>query len=181
MIRSVRRLPLLMLLVSVGVGSLCSARGQGSSAEHPSFAGKWKGKLHFESQDSYRGNSAKGQHRSDNAVWIFEISPDEKTVTYYPTDWKGPRQQAKFTHKNSRTITWHESEKQSAELTPKTFYDKQGRHIGSGVGVTSDLDADWTIQLLPDGTVLVHCSANSESIYARITDTTVTGTLKKVR
>ena len=171
-----------LLLIVLGVGiTLNSYAGEPRAPGNGTLAGTWKGKLHFESQDSYRGNNAKGKHQSGDLVSIFEISPDEKTITYSQADWKGPKQLAKITHKDRLTITWHESEKQSAELKPKTFYDAQGRRAGTGIGITPDLDADWTIHLLPDGTALVHCSANREDIYARITDTTITGTLTRLK
>ena len=163
------------------LGLLFSARGQTSPVGQSLFAGKWKGKLHSESQDSYRGNNAKGQHHSADVIWVFEISPDEKTITHSAADWKGPKQAAKIVHKDNLTITWHESEKQSAELKPKSFYDAQGRLLGTGGGITPDVDADWTIHLRPDGTARVHCNANREDIYARITDLTITGTLTRIK
>ena len=112
---------------------------------------------------------------------ILEISLDEKTITYHAIQWKGPNRPKKLVHKDSNTINWHESEKQSAELKPKSFYDSYGRRIGTGVGITADLDADWSIHLVNDRTAKVECSANREDIYARITDTAVTGTLTKIR
>lgn len=172
---------LVVFSILVASARLLSARDETNSTRPEHLAGKWKGKLHFESQDSYRGNNAKGEHQSGNVIWVFEISPDEKMITHYPADWKGPKQRTKVVHKDSLTITWHESEKQSAKLKPKTFYSSQGRRIGTGIGITPDLDADWTIHLLPDGTALVHCSANREDIYARITDTTITGTLTRIK
>jgi hypothetical protein len=175
-------MPKALLLLSLGFSlALPSYAGESPASAKGTPAGTWKGKLHFESQDSYRGNNAKGAHRSGDTVWSFEISPDGKTIAYYQADWKGPKLQAKLVHKDNPTITWHESQEQSAELKPKTFYNAQGQRIGTGFGITPDVDADWTIHLLPDGTALVHCSMNREDIYARITDTTVTGTLARVR
>jgi hypothetical protein len=145
------------------------------------LAGRWKGKLHFESQDSYRGNNAKGKHRSEDSEWIFEISSDEKAITYHRITWKGPTSPVKLVNKDSNSVTWHESEKQSAELKPKVFYDQNGRRMATGIGISADFDADWSIHLVNDRTATVACSANREDIYARITDIQVTGTLKKIR
>src|SRR2546423_7629908 len=101
-----------------------------SAAPPISFAGVWKGKLRTESQDSYRGNNAKGAHRVTTAVWLFEISPDEKAITVYPAQWKGPKKFWRLTHKDNHTITWHESTKASTGA-PTIFYDKNGRPIGN--------------------------------------------------
>ena len=60
-----------------------------------------------------------------------------------------------------------------------TFYDDKGRKIGTGVGTRPDYDADWTIRITSNGTATILCTSNREDIYARITDSRITGVLKK--
>ena len=145
---------------------------------HASFAGRWRGKLKTESQDSYRGNNAKGRHEVSSDVWIFTISADEKWVVFHPGNWQGPEVRSKAIRQNANTLTWHESTKASA-YTPMAFYDARGRKIGTGVGTRPDSDADWTMRVMSDGTATILCTSNREDIYARITDTRITGVLKK--
>ena len=143
-----------------------------------SFAGRWRGKLTTESQDSYRGNNAKGRHEVSSEPWTFTISDDEKSVVFHRSKWHGPELRYKVVRKNANTLTWHESTKASA-YTPMVFYDAKGRKIGTGVGTRPDYDADWTMQITSNGTATILCTSNQENIYARITDSRITGILKK--
>src|SRR6266581_4649252 len=75
-----------------GYVSPAAARRQAATAPTTSkvvFAGKWIGTLRIESQDSYRGNNAKGEHKVSSAKWIIEVSDDQKTVTFRRADWHG--------------------------------------------------------------------------------------------
>jgi hypothetical protein len=165
----------LVLLVSIGYGNCAPLSAQ---QDHFSFAGRWEGTLRIESQDSYRGNNAKGAHKISSEAWVFDISPDEKTVSFYRAQWKGPKTPAPIVHKNSHLVTWHVSTKASAS-TPTAFYDKNGRLLGNGIGIRPDFDADWEMRITSAGVASIVCTSNNENIYARITDSRVTGILKK--
>jgi hypothetical protein len=148
-----------------------------SPKSHISFAGKWTGTLKTESQDSYRGNNAKGKHTVSSEVWIFKISDGERTISFHPTNWKGPEWVAFLIHKNDHTLTWHLSGKASAG-TPFTVW-RNGQKIATGITTLPDYDADWTMRVTSDRTATIVCGSNREDIYARITDTHITGMLKK--
>jgi len=142
------------------------------------FAGKWTGTLRMESQDSYRGNNAKGEHKVSFAKWIIEVSRDERTVTFRPVDWRGPVGHATAAHKDDRTIGWTESVKASMS-SPMTWYSSNGEKVGTGVGLRPDYDATWTMRATSSRTAVLLCESNREDAYARITDTRIMGTLTK--
>ena len=158
--------------------AISSAFAEPAKQFHASFAGNWRGKLTTESQDSYRGNDAKGRHEVSSDVWSFTISADEKWVAFHRGNWQGPEVRYNVVRKNPNTLTWHESTKASA-YTPMDFYDAKGRKIGTGVGTRPDYDADWTMRVTSDGIATILCTSNWENIYARITDSRITGILKK--
>jgi hypothetical protein len=169
---------LFALLVCVQSSLLPLARAESPKQFHASFAGTWSGTLKTESQDSYRGNNAKGRHEVSSEPWTFTISDDEKSVVFRRSKWHGPELRSKVVRKNANTLTWHESTKASA-YTPMAFYDAKGRKIGTGVGTRPDYDADWTMQITSNGSAAILCTSNREDIYARITDSRITGTLTK--
>jgi hypothetical protein len=142
------------------------------------FAGKWMGTLRIESQDSYRGNDAKGEHRVSFAKWIIEVSNDEKTVSFRPVDWHGPAGHAAIVHKNERTLGWTESVKASMSA-PMTIYRSNGEKAGTSIGLRPDYDATWTMRATSDRTAILLCDSNREDAYARITETSIIGTLAK--
>lgn len=145
---------------------------------HVSFAGTWDGTLKTESQDSYRGNNAKGAHRVSSEKWIFTISRDEKTISFHLARWKGPETHAAIVHKDDRTIRWTESVKSSLSA-PMDLYRSDGRKIGRGIGLRPDYDATWTMRATSDRTATLLCESNREDVYARITDTRISGSLTK--
>ena len=145
---------------------------------HISFAGKWTGTLKIESQDSYRGNNAKGKHTVSSEVWVFNIPPDEKTVIFHRAQWKGPQTRAIIVRKDDHTVRWTESVKSSMSA-PMALYRSNGQKIGTGIGLRPDYDATWTMHAISDTTATLLCESNREDVYARITDTRITGTLTK--
>jgi hypothetical protein len=142
------------------------------------FAGKWIGTLRIESQDSYRGNNAKGEHKVSSAEWIIEVSNDERTVTFRPASWHGPPGHAATVHNNEHTIRWTESVKASMSA-PIAVYRSDGQKVGTGVGLRPDYDATWTMRATSGRTATLLCESNREDAYARITNTRITGTLTK--
>lgn len=126
-----------------GYASLVTAQRNGATAPTTSkvaFAGKWIGTLRIESQDSYRGNNAKGEHKVSSEKWIIEISDDERTATFRRADWHGPGGRAAVVHKNEHSIGWTESVKASMSA-PMALYRSNGQKIGTGVGLRPDYDA----------------------------------------
>jgi hypothetical protein len=143
-----------------------------------SFAGKWTGTLRIETQDSYRGNNAKGQHRVSSELWIFDISADQKIVSFHRAAWKGPPTRAAVIRTSEDTLTWVEKTTASASV-PIDFYNANRRKTGTGTGIRPDYDATWTMHAISDTTASLVCKSNTEDIYARITDARITGTLKR--
>ena len=94
-----------------------------------SFAGKWTGTLRIETQDSYRGNNAKGEHRVSSELWIFDISADQKIVSFHRAVWKGPPTRAAVIRTSEDTLTWVEKTTASASV-PIDFYNANGRKAG---------------------------------------------------
>ncbi len=172
--------------IIVGVllcGYTSPATAQRKAATAPStskvaFAGKWIGMLRIESQDSYRGNNAKGKHKVSSAKWIIEVSDDERSVTFRPADWHGPAGNAAVVHKDDHTIRWTESVKASMSA-PMALYRSNGQKVGTGVGLRPDYDATWMMRATSDRPATLLCESNREDAYARITDTRITGTLTK--
>lgn len=142
------------------------------------FAGKWIGTLRIESQDSYRGNNAKGEHKVSFEKVIIEVSDDERTVTFRPADWHGPGGRAAVVRKNDHTIGWSESVKASMSA-PIELYRSNGQKVGTGVGLRPDYHATWTMRATSDRAATLLGESNREDPYARITDTRITGTLTK--
>ncbi len=140
--------------------------------------GKWTGTLRIETQDSYRGNNAKGDHRVLSEMWIFDIPADQKTVSFHRAASTGPATQAALVHTSEDTLTWAEKTKASASV-PYDEFDGNGRKIGTGVRIRDDYDATWTMHATSDTTASLVCESKRENIYARITDAHITGTLKK--
>jgi len=172
-----------IILVVLLYGCASPATAQRNAATAPTtskivFAGKWLGTLRIESQDSYRGNNAKGEHKVFSEKWIIEVSDDEKTVIFRRADWHGPGGRAAVVHKDDHTIRWSESVKASMSA-PIALYRSNGQKIGTGVGLRPDYDATWTMRATSDRTATLLGESNREDAYARITDTRITGTLTK--
>src|SRR6266404_7716609 len=102
---------LFALLVCVQSALLPFGRAESPKQFRASFAGTWSGTLKTESQDSYRGNNAKGRHEVSSEPWTFTISDDEKSVAFHRSKWYGPELRSKVVRKNANTLTWHESTK----------------------------------------------------------------------
>jgi len=143
-----------------------------------SFVGKWIGTLRIETQDSYRGNNAKGDHRVLSESWIFDIPEDQKIISFHRAASTGPPTQAALVHTSEDTLTWIEKTTASASV-PYDEFDGNGRKIGTGVRIRDDYDATWTMHATSDTTASLVCVSKRENIYARITDAHITGTLKK--
>jgi len=150
-----------------------------TSASKVSFAGKWIGTLRIESQDSYRGNNAKGEHRISSTKWVFEISADERSIVFHPAGWKGPAPRLPIVHKDDRTVRWNESVKSSMSA-PMDLYAADGRKLGTGTGLRPDFDSMWTMRATSEKTAIISCNSTREDVYARITKTHITGTLTKM-
>jgi hypothetical protein len=181
MSNSPRAIGIIFVALVSGYVSTAAAQHQAakpSTASKIVFAGKWIGTLRIESQDSYRGNNAKGAHKVSSAQWIIEVSDDERTVSFHPADWHGPAGHATVVHKNDHTINWNESVKASMSA-PMALYRANGQKVGTGAGLRPDYDASWTMRATADRNATLRCESNSEDAYARITDTRITGTLAK--
>lgn len=169
------RLLLLTMIVCGQFLLLPLARAELPKEPAASSAGTWHGVLKSESQDSYRGNNAKGAHRVSSEEWTFRISPDERTVAFRYAN--SLETIAFLVRKKDRALTWHVSTKASTGM-PFTVV-RNGRRVGTGITTVPDYDADWTLRITSCNSATILCTSNREDIYARITDTRITGTLTK--
>jgi hypothetical protein len=154
-------------------------KAAGTSGAKISFAGKWIGTLRIESQDSYRGNNAKGEHRISSARWVFEISADERSIVFYPADWKAPAPRLPIVRKDGLTLRWSELVKASMSA-PMALYAANGRQLGTGTGLRPDFHSTWTMGATSEKTAMISCDSNREDAYARITKTHIAGTVTKM-
>jgi hypothetical protein len=109
---------------------------------------------------------------------IFDISADQKIVSFHRAAWNGPPTRAAVIRASEDTLTWVEKTTASA-FVPKDFYNAIGQKTGTGTGIRPDHDATWTMHALSDTTASLVCKSRTEDIYARITDAQITGTLKR--